>query len=143
MLDGDQVREAVGDFNCGHDHDSRIINAYRISRLANMISRQGILVIVATMSLYHEIHHWNRKNLLGYFEVFIKADMETLKRRDPKKLYQHVASGEAENLPGMDLSPQFPISPDLEIVNNKDLEDVSTIADKILNEAGTNSLIKN
>ncbi|WP_291327418.1 adenylyl-sulfate kinase [Desulfovibrio sp. UCD-KL4C] len=56
LLDGDQVREAVGNFNCGHDHESRILTAHRISLFANMTSRQGFIVIVATMSLYHEIH---------------------------------------------------------------------------------------
>ncbi len=132
ILDGDQVREAIADYNCGHDHLSRIQNAYRISRFANLISRQGVIVIVATMSLYHEIHKWNRKNLSDYFEVFLKADIETLKRRDPKGIYSNLSQGNIENLPGMDLTPEFPVNPDLELINNCDLKDVRPIAEMIL-----------
>lgn len=44
-----------------------------------MISRQGVIVIVATMSLFHEIHNWNRKNFIDYFEIFVKADLHVLK----------------------------------------------------------------
>ncbi|MFW5501593.1 MULTISPECIES: adenylyl-sulfate kinase [unclassified Maridesulfovibrio] len=132
VLDGDQVREAVGDYNCGHDPESRIRNAYRISRFANMISRQGVIVIVATMSLFHEIHNWNRKNFIDYFEIFVKADLHVLKKRDPKGLYKHLESGEAQNLPGMDLMPEFPKKPDLEIINNQKLESIAPLATKTI-----------
>ncbi len=131
-LDGDEVREAIADHNCGHDPENRIINAYRISRFANLFSRQGLVVIVATMSLYHEIHSWNRNNFPDYFEVLIKADLETLKQRDPKGLYKNFSSGKAENLPGMDLEPQFPLNPDLIIENNGQLNEVEKNAQKIL-----------
>ncbi|WP_421901382.1 adenylyl-sulfate kinase [Maridesulfovibrio sp.] len=135
LLDGDQFREAVADHNCGHDPESRILNAYRISRFANMAARQGLVVIVATMSLYHEIHEWNRKNFPDYFEVWIRADLDTLKKRDPKGLYKHIATGDAENLPGMDLTPEFPKNPEMTIFNNEDLNDVSEVALDILDRA--------
>lgn len=135
LLDGDQFREVVADHNCGHDPQSRIQNAYRISRFANMAARQGLIVIVATMSLYHEIHNWNRNNFPEYFEVFIKADLETLKKRDPKGLYKHVAAGDAKNLPGMDLQPEFPKHPDLIIENNFDIAHARKIALHILANA--------
>lgn len=132
LLDGDQVREAIADTNCSHDPESRLINAYRISRLANLISRQGITVIVATMSLFHEIHNWNRKNFPDYFEVYIKANLETLKQRDPKGLYKHIETGEAVNLPGIDIKPEFPVTPDMVLENNEQLEEVMSLAEKII-----------
>lgn len=132
LLDGDQFREAVADHTCGHDTKSRVLNAYRISRFANMAARQGLIVIVATMSLYHEIHNWNRNNFPQYLEVLIKVDLETLKRRDPKGLYAHVENGQAQNLPGMDIKPQFPKQPDLIIENNLDVKHVGQIASEIL-----------
>lgn len=135
LLDGDQFREAVGDHNCGHDPESRILNAYRISRFANMAARQGLVVIVATMSLYHEIHRWNRSNFPDYFEVFIKADLAVLKERDPKGLYKHVETGNAENLPGMDLQPEFPLNPELIVENNEQLANVDEIAVSIAKKA--------
>ncbi|WP_291325461.1 adenylyl-sulfate kinase [Desulfovibrio sp. UCD-KL4C] len=133
LLDGDEFREAVADHNCGHDPKNRIINAYRISRFANLAVRQGLVVIVATMSLYHEIHNWNRNNFPDYYEVLIKADLETLKQRDPKGLYKNFSSGDAQNIPGMDLEPEFPLNPDLIIENNGQINEVKKVAKRILN----------
>jgi len=134
LLDGDEVREAIGDFNCGHDPESRLLNAYRISRFAKMISEQGCIVIVATMSLYHEIHNWNRKNFPNYFEVFIKADLDILKQRDPKGLYKNFSAGNTNNIPGMDLDPEFPLNPDLVIENNGQLNEVKKLANEIISK---------
>ena len=79
LLDGDEVRSAIADPSCGHDRGSRIINGYRISRFSKLFAEQGATVITATMSMFHEIHEWNRHNLPRYFEVYIKADMKALK----------------------------------------------------------------
>ncbi|WP_035075165.1 adenylyl-sulfate kinase [Maridesulfovibrio zosterae] len=136
LLDGDLFREAMADHNCGHDPESRILNAYRISRFANMAARQGLVVIVATMSLYHDIHNWNRNNFPDYFEVLIKADLTILQKRDPKGLYKHVKSGYAENLPGMDLKAEFPLNPDLIINNNDHLDDVRMLAELVIHQCG-------
>ena len=55
LIDGDQIREAIADPNTGHDIASRLANAYRISRFAKLFAEQGHTVIVATMSIFHEI----------------------------------------------------------------------------------------
>ena len=73
LIDGDEIRAAIRDPHTGHDPSSRLDNAYRISRLAKLFADQGHMVIVATMSIYHEIHDWNRANLLGYFEVWVES----------------------------------------------------------------------
>lgn len=62
--------------------------------LARIAAIQGYVVIVATMSMFHEIHEWNRANLPGYFEVLLDVDMETVRKRDPKGLYSKVHNGE-------------------------------------------------
>lgn len=132
LLDGDEVRTAINDLNCGHDSKNRLLNAYRISRFANLAARQGLIVIVATMSLFHEIHDWNRQNFPKYFEVLIQADMETLKKRDPKGLYKKISAGKEKNMPGVDLEPQFPQKPDLIIDNNQTYKHIRNVALQIL-----------
>ncbi|WP_419785380.1 adenylyl-sulfate kinase [Pseudodesulfovibrio sp.] len=132
IVDGDEVREMVADDCCGHDRGSRIKNAYRICRLARMIARQGFTVLVATMSLYHEVHAWNRLHLPGYIEVFIEADIETLRKRDPKGLYAKLENGEERNLGGVDIAAEFPEKPDLHIRNNGGPDDIPKVAGQIL-----------
>ncbi|RKZ52792.1 MAG: adenylyl-sulfate kinase [Candidatus Parabeggiatoa sp. nov. 3] len=132
LLDGDQVRNVVRDETCGHDQANRLKNAYRISRLAKMIAEQGLVVIVATMSLFHEIHDWNRKNLPHYFEIYLKVDLAILQKRDPKGLYHKANRGKESNIVGVHLDIEEPQYPDLVIENNENLEDVSVIAELIV-----------
>ncbi len=134
VIDGDQIRHAVGDKNCGHDRANRVINAFRICRFAKMIADQGFIVIVATMSLYHEVHEWNRENLPGYHEIFLDVDMETLRKRDSKGYYKKADLGAIDNLAGVSLDVEFPKEPDLVIENNDDIETASIIAQRLIDE---------
>lgn len=134
VVDGDEVRAIVADDHCGHDRTSRIKNAYRICRMAKMLVDQGLLVIVATMSLYHEVHAWNREHLPGYLEVFLEADLDVLRDRDPKALYRKLASGKECNLGGVDIEAEVPAAPHLHIRNNGGPEDIPVVVARIVRE---------
>tara|TARA_B100001123_G_C14834159_1_gene837404 strand:+ start:43 stop:603 length:561 start_codon:yes stop_codon:yes gene_type:complete len=132
VLDGDAIRAVINDENCGHDNISRLKNAYRISELARLAMGQGHFVVVATMSLFHEIHAWNRKNLPNYFEIFLDVSLETVKKRDPKNIYARALEGNKSNIPGIDLLPEFPLSPDLKINNDKGMDQLNQLVNDIL-----------
>lgn len=134
-LDGDEMRWAVGDPRCGHDRASRIVNAYRISRLAKVLAEQGVPVVVSTMSLFHEVHAWNRRNLPGYFEVFLRVNLETVGRRDPKGLYGMAGQGLMPHVGGIDVEVEEPLAPDLVLDNDRDLPDPLPLAAAILHDA--------
>jgi adenylylsulfate kinase len=53
-----------------------------------MFSDQGFIVIVSTVSLFHEIQESNRERLMGYFEVFLDVPRETLEVGPRSKIYQ-------------------------------------------------------
>ena len=48
-----------------------------------------------------------------FHEVYVKCDVGTCARRDPKGLYSRSAVGEIINLPGKDLMFEEPEEPDL------------------------------
>lgn len=112
-LDGDEVREAIADTSTSHERESRIRNAYRISRFARLFESQGLTVVVSTMSLYHEIHAWNRANLVEYLEVLLRARPETLTARDPKGIYNRLAQKAESNVVGFDTAVEWPLQPHL------------------------------
>ena len=60
LLDGDELREALGSANHGFDVESRKKLAKTYARLAGLLARQGFIVLVATISLFHDLHAWNR-----------------------------------------------------------------------------------
>ena len=132
LIDGDEIRAAIRDPHTGHDPSSRLDNAYRISRLAKLFADQGHMVIVATMSIYHEIHDWNRANLLGYFEVWVEVSLPALRNRDASGLYSRFETGAAANVPGMDLDYERPVQPHLVLDNNPTLQDPDALAGVLL-----------
>jgi len=132
LIDGDDFRKAISDPGVAYDSTSRLVNAYRISRFAKMIYQQNIVTVVATMSLFHEIHEWNRQNIDDYFEVYLKTDISLLKQNDIKKLYGKVNKGIEENLPGIDIPYEEPLFPDLIIHNAIQEKSVTKISINIL-----------
>ncbi|MBI6546615.1 MAG: adenylyl-sulfate kinase [Cyanobacteria bacterium NC_groundwater_1444_Ag_S-0.65um_54_12] len=132
LLDGDDVRSAIADPNLGYDRNCRLTNAYRLSRLANLVEKQGILVVVATMSLFHEIHRWNRENFSEYIEVYVKVNHSVLEQRDARNLYSRAARGEVTSVVGVHLEYDEPIQPHLIIENNEPVEDFTVFGRKII-----------
>jgi adenylylsulfate kinase len=132
-LDGDDLREVFSDI-VAFDLEQRLILARRYSRLCKLLSCQGVDVICSTISLFSEIHMWNRENLRKYVEIYLAVDLDTLKKRDPKGLYRRAEAGEIDNVMGVDLPVEEPETPDLVIRNDGDT-DPGSIARMILEAA--------
>lgn len=135
LLDGDMVRIAISDPHIGYDKKSRIENAYRISRLAKMLSDQEIIVVVATMSLFHEIHEWNRKNFSQYLEVYVSVDFNVLKKRDARSIYSKAEAGITSDVVGVHLEFEEPKCPHVIIDNSENKDSFSSFVHTILEKA--------
>jgi len=138
-LDGDQLREVFGlsqSAKGAYTREMRILLAMQYSRLCHILSSQGFIVVIATISMFKEIHEWNRSNLENYFEVFLKVSIEELRKRNSKKIYSDYESGKLQNVAGLDLPVDEPKEPNL--LFNFD-EKVATIemAEKIVAKALT------
>ena len=114
MLDGDKLREVIGATNA-HTRKDRLKLAMQYSRLCQMISKQGVNVAISTISLFHEVHRWNRINIPGYVEIYLKVPIEELRRRDSKQIYERAAHGQIKNVAGLDFAIDEPKMPDIKI----------------------------
>lgn len=112
LLDGDELRAVMGASEA-HSRNERLQLAMRYAQLCGLIATQGVSVVIATISMFREIHQWNRANLPGYLEVFIDVPLEELARRDPKKIYERAFRGELSNVAGLDLAVDKPEAPDV------------------------------
>ncbi len=110
-LDGDVLREVFG--NGGYSRSERLDLAWRYSHLCQMLALQGISVVCATISLFHEVQTWNRQHLTNYTEILLKPSFEVLLQRNPKQLYSRALAGEIQNVVGIDIEPEWPLNPDL------------------------------
>ena len=134
MLDGDDLREVFGAAAPGsekHDRAGRIALALTYARLCQVIAKQGVTVVIATISMFREIHAWNRANLPGYFEAFLKVPLEELRRRDPKGIYRRFDTGELRHVAGLDLTVDEPEAPDW-VAEFSAGRTVETLADELM-----------
>ena len=115
FLDGDELREVFGATAMkseNHGREGRLALAMQYAHLCRVLSEQGFTVVIATISLFREVHSWNRKNLPGYFEIYLKVPIEELRRRDPKGIYRRYDAGEIQSVAGLDLPVDEPESAD-------------------------------
>lgn len=135
MLDGDELREVFGAVAANaqnHGREGRLALAMQYAHLCRVIAAQGLTVVIATISLFREVHTWNRANLPGYFEVYLKVPVEELRRRDPKGIYRRFDAGELTHVAGLDLPIDEPEAADwvVEFVSERP---VTVLAEKLLN----------
>jgi len=125
-LDGDALRAAIAE-DLGHSRNDRRTSAGRNARLCQLLASQGEDVVCATISLFHEVQRWNRENIPGYCEIFLRVPDEELHRRDAKGIYAGVAAGTSTDVVGLHVVPQFPQSPDLIIDNHGRIDSAAAV----------------
>jgi cytidine diphosphoramidate kinase len=127
FLDGDELREIFGG-GFGYDLLERKMLANSYAKLTKMLSDQGIHVVIATISMFHEVRDWNRRNINNYFEIYIKVPMEILVERDQKNIY----SNNEKNVVGFNSLMEEPMNPDMEIINDGLKSPKDIVADMII-----------
>jgi adenylylsulfate kinase-like enzyme/phosphohistidine swiveling domain-containing protein len=130
FLDGDALRGAIAE-DLGHSTGDRRRSAMRNARLCRLLAEQGTDVVCATISLFHEVQRWNRENIPGYREIYLRVPIDELRRRDSKGIYARAQRGDARDVVGLDVAAEAPEKPDL-VVDNYGALDVATAVDRIL-----------
>ncbi len=121
FLDGDVLREAIAD-DLGHSGDDRLRSARRNGRTCRLLADQGLDVVCSTISMFHEVRKWNRENIGGYREIYLRVPMQELERRDPKGIYARARSDKSANVVGIDVLAEFPDAADVVLDNYGDLD---------------------
>ena len=130
FLDGDALRAAIAE-DLGHSADNRRLSAMRNARLCRLLASQGADVVCATISMFHEVQRWNRENISGYREIYLRVPLDELRRRDSKGIYAAGQRGDAQDIVGVDVPAEFPEAPDLVLDNYGEL-DIATAVERIL-----------
>ena len=131
-LDGDKLRDVFGKQSPdSYLRENRLALANTYTKLAKALSDQKFIVIVSTISLFNEIHSWNRRNIKQYIEILLNPSMDILKKRDQKSLYSSQLRGTKKNIIGLDINVEFPINPEFTFANFGQIE-LNKVATKIL-----------
>ncbi|MCZ7562772.1 MAG: adenylyl-sulfate kinase [Burkholderiales bacterium] len=113
-LDGDNVRHGLNS-NLGFSPDDRKENIRRVGEVAALFADAGLVCITAFISPYRADRTMARTAVRrgSFYEVYVKASIETCERRDPKGLYAKARRGELKEMTGVDAPYEVPEAPDL------------------------------
>ena len=134
FLDGDTFRE-LNNNDLKYTLKDRNINAQRITNFCKFFVDQNINVICAANLTSQKYRNWCRKNIKGYFEVFVEVPLEILAKRDFKNLYARAMKGKIKNVVGVDIPFKYPKFPDLILDNSKSKNQINSIVELILNKS--------
>jgi adenylylsulfate kinase len=124
ILDGDELREWLSP-EAGFSMEGRERHIRRVIRISEILSRNGVVVLVSLVSPYRKIRE-EARNFLGasFKEIFVKCSLETCMKRDPKGHYAKAIKGEIKNMTGIQDSYEEPINPELVLdTENKSVEE--------------------
>ncbi len=125
VLDGDNIRGGLS-ADLDFSKEGRSENIRRVGEVAALFAQAGVIVITAFISPYKEDRDKARVAAGdAYHSIYIKADVETCKKRDPKGLYKKAIAGEIKNFTGINDKFDEPLNADLIIDTSKNSIDES------------------
>lgn len=124
VLDGDEVRKGLSR-DLGLSREDREEHARRVSYLAKVLSRNGVISIVALISPYQSSRE-SAREVIGkenFVELYVKASLDTCEKRDPKGLYAKARKGEITNMTGIQDPYEAPVYADIVIDTEKNTKE--------------------
>jgi bifunctional enzyme CysN/CysC len=130
-LDGDNVRHGLnGDL--GFSEKDRKENIRRVAEVARLGFDHGNITFCTFISPFQADRDFARSLLPAdrFIEIYVKCDLEVVKRRDPKGLYAKALRGEIPDFTGISSPYEEPLRP--ELVIETDVQSVDDSVTQIL-----------
>jgi adenylylsulfate kinase len=114
LLDGDEVRKGLSS-DLGFDRAAREAHASRVTFVAKVLARNGIIPIVALISPYRTSRAKARHEIGAFVEVHVTTPLEVCEQRDVKGLYKKARAGAIKEMTGVDDPYELPESPEITV----------------------------
>jgi adenylylsulfate kinase len=128
-LDADIVRKQFWP-DLGFSRVDRNENIRRIGFLAQLLTRNGIITLVAAISPYRAARIEVRNKIRRFLEVHVDAPLRVCEKRDPKGLYRRARSGDLHGFTGIDDPYEAPLAPEIRCATDQDT--VGTCRDQVI-----------
>lgn len=119
LLDGDCIRSNLSQ-GLKYSKKDRDINVRRVGYVANLLSRNGVIVIVALISPYRAIRDEMKLMNNQFIEVYVDAPLEVCELRDVKGLYASARNGKIKGFTGIDDPYEPPLHPDITCLTSQE-----------------------
>jgi adenylyl-sulfate kinase len=128
-LDGDIVRQSLTR-DLGFSKEDRDINIERVTFVAKLLTRNGVVVLCSFISPYRKRRARSRQEIGEFIEVYVECPVQECAQRDAKGLYARAFAGEIANFTGVSDPYEEPENP--EIVCHTAQETVEESVAKVL-----------
>ena len=128
-LDGDIVRQSLTR-DLGFSKEDRDKNIERVTFVAKLLTRNGVITLCAFISPYKPVRDQSRREIGEFLEVYVKASLPALLERDLKGLYRKAIAGEIQNFTGVNDPYDVPENP--ELVCDTDVESIEESVGKVI-----------
>jgi adenylylsulfate kinase len=128
-LDGDIVRQGLTS-DLGFSKHDRDENIRRVTFVAQMLTRNGIVVLATFVSPYQEQRTNAREKIGKFVEVYVRCPVDLCMKRDVKGMYRKAREGKIKGFTGVDDPYEEPAHP--ELIVDTDKETVEESVSKVL-----------
>jgi adenylylsulfate kinase len=139
VLDGDAIRQNLST-GLGYSREDRNTNIRRIGFVSRLLSRNGVICIVAAISPYREMREQVRHEHanIPFVEIFVDCPLSVLIERDVKGLYEKALRGEISHFTGISDPYEAPESCEIVVRTDQQTvdESVARILDWLIREGG-------
>ena len=114
LLDGDEVRTHLSK-GLGFSKEDRDTNVHRLGFVCQLLSRNGVIAIVAAISPYRATRDEVRAKIENFVEIYVHCPIAVLAERDVKGLYKRAIAGEIAHFTGISDPYEPPTSPEITV----------------------------
>jgi adenylylsulfate kinase len=114
LLDGDEVRKGLS-ADLGFDRSAREAHARRVTFVAKVLARNGVIPIVALISPYRTSRARAREEIGAFVEVHVTTPLAVCEERDVKGLYKKARAGAIKEMTGVDDPYEPPETPEIRV----------------------------
>lgn len=130
-IDSKDIRELIPDI--GFTREDRNRHMHRIGNLIRTLQKNSISTVASFVSPYKESRKAIREMVKNNVVVYVKADIETCKKRDYKGAYAKALNGEYQNFSGVNDVYEEPQHAEIVIdTDNTDVEEAAKIITKYI-----------
>ena len=116
-IDSSDVRKLIPDI--GYSREDRNRHMQRIGHLIQRLQNNSVSTVASFVSPYRESRKAIRQMVKNNIVVYVKADLETCKKRDYKGVYEKAERGELKNFTGISDVYEEPQHADIVIDTDK------------------------
>jgi adenylyl-sulfate kinase len=124
LLDGDVVRTHLSK-GLGFSKEDRDTNVRRIGFVSELLSRNGVIALVAAISPYRNVREEVRGRIGNFVEVYVHCPIEVLAERDVKGLYKKALAGEIGSFTGVSDPYEAPANPEVAVDSSQETIEAS------------------